>query len=63
MLEEELFHPFTALPWFRDARVSKVLNVELLGPDHWYWPELDIDLTAESIRHPEKYPLVSKLHC
>jgi hypothetical protein len=26
-----------------------------------YWPELDVDLAVESIRHPEKFPLVSKV--
>ena len=24
------------------------------------WPDLDIDLEVESIRHPELYPLVSR---
>ncbi len=61
LLEEELFLPFTDFPWFKDAQVSKILNVELSGPDHLYWPDLDIDLTVESIRHPEKYPLISRV--
>jgi hypothetical protein len=28
---------------------------------HLYWPDLDIDLAVESIRHPEKFPLVSRV--
>ena len=57
--EEELFLSFEHFPWFREAVVAKVLQVELLSPNHLYWPELDIDLDVESIRSPEKYPLVS----
>lgn len=58
--EEELFLPFRDFPWFEAAAVSAILNVQVAGPNHLYWPELDVDLTVESIRHPEKYPLVSK---
>jgi hypothetical protein len=28
--------------------------------DHLYWPTLDVDLSVESLRHPERYPLVSR---
>ena len=59
--EEELFLPYTEFPWFKHAQVSAILNVELTGPNHLYWPDLDVDLTLESIRNPEKYPLVSKV--
>ncbi len=58
--EEELFLPFVEFPWFESAPVSAILRVEVLGPEHLYWPDLDVDLTVESIRHPEKYPLISK---
>ena len=57
---EELFLPFEEFPWFREAKVSDVLNVQLPGPEHLYWPDLDIDLSVESIREPEKFPLVSE---
>ncbi len=59
--EEELFLPFQDFPWFEAAPVSAILRVEMLGPGHLYWPDLDVDLTIDSIVHPEKYPLVSKL--
>ncbi len=57
---EELFMPFSEFPWFRDAPIGKLLNVERPSPEHLYWPELDIDLAVESIRHPERFPLVSR---
>ena len=58
--DEELFLPFTEFPWFRDVAVGKILRVELLSPDHLYWPELDVDLAVESIKHPDHFPLVSQ---
>ncbi len=58
--DEELFVPFQGFPWFKDASVSEILNVECPRPDHLYWPDLDVDLAVDSIRHPEKFPLISK---
>lgn len=58
---EELFLPFAEFPWFRDAAIGKLLHVELPSPNHLYWPELDVDLAVESIRHPERFPLVSRV--
>lgn len=58
--EEELFVPFDEFPWFKEARVSAILHVEQPHPGHLYWPDMDIDLSLESIRHPERYPLLSK---
>ena len=58
--DEELFLPFDECPWFKDASVQAILNVEQQGPDHLHWPALDVDLALDSIRHPEKYPLISK---
>jgi hypothetical protein len=58
--ERELFLPFEQFPWFRDATIASVQNVEWPQPHHLYWPDLDIDLAVESIEHPERFPLVSK---
>ena len=58
--DEELFLPFSEFPWFRDVSIGKILHVELPSPNHLYWPELDIDLAVDSIRHPEQFPLVSR---
>ena len=59
--DKELFVPFREFPWFRDASVGAILNIELPHPGHLYWPDLDIDLAVESIEHPERFPLVSKV--
>jgi Protein of unknown function (DUF2442) len=58
---EELFLPFEQFPWFRDATVRQITRVELPSAHHLYWPDLDIDLAVESIRHPEKFPLISNV--
>ena len=57
---EELFVPFAEFPWFRDAPIGKLTDVELPSPHHLYWPALDIDLAVASIRHPDQFPLVSR---
>lgn len=55
----ELFVPFSKFPWFADASVAKILHVEWPGPDHLYWPELDVDLSVRSIERPEDFPLIA----
>ena len=57
---KELFLPFEQFPWFRDASVSAINNVTLPTPHHLYWPDLDLDLSVESIEHPERFPLIAK---
>ena len=58
--DKESFLPFEKFPWFRDASVGTIHNLELLNNHHPYWPELDIDLAVESIEHPERFPLIAK---
>jgi hypothetical protein len=59
--ERELFVPFRDFPWFKDASIGAITNVELPSPHHLCWPDLDVDLAVESIEHPEKFPLVSRV--
>ena len=59
--ERELFLPFEKFPWFRDAPIAKLLRVQRPSSHHLYWPDLDVDLAVESIEHPERFPLVSKV--
>jgi hypothetical protein len=58
--ERELFVPFAKFPWFQDASVADLCNVEWPQSHHLYWPSLDVDLAVESIEDPEKFPLVAK---
>lgn len=58
--EGELFLPYEDFPWFKDAPVAKILHVQEPTPGHYYWPDLDVDLTAEIIEHPDRFPLTAK---
>ncbi len=55
--DKELFMSYEDFPWFKDAPVGKILNIEQPHPGHFYWPDLDIDLTIEIIEHPGRFPL------
>lgn len=55
----ELFLSFTDFPWFADASIRDITNVEWPSEDHLYWPVLDVDLSVRSIEHPEEFPLKS----
>ena len=57
---EELLVPFAEFPWFRQATIGQLSAVEWPSENHLYWPQLDVDLSVESIRDPQAYPLVSK---
>ena len=57
---EEAFLPFDRFPWFRDASIREIAAVEWPSPNDLYWPALDVDLAFESVRHPDRYPLVSR---
>jgi len=51
---------YADFPWFKDVPVGRILNVEEPTPGHYYWPDLDIDLTEEIISHPERFPRKAK---
>jgi len=55
-----MFMSYDDFPWFRDQPVKNIFKVEEPSPGHYYWPELDVDLTHEMIDHPERFPLKAK---
>ncbi|HTA30529.1 MAG TPA: DUF2442 domain-containing protein [Candidatus Cybelea sp.] len=58
--EREHFLGFEEFPWFREASVSQIFNVEFSHGHHFYWPELDVDLDLDRIEHPENFPLLAR---
>ena len=56
----DYFLSYNRIPWMQDAPIRSVLNVQMSGTEAIEWPELDIDLEIDSLRHPERYPLVIK---
>ncbi len=59
--ESEKFVAFDLFPWFRDATVAQIVKLERPSQHQLYWPELDIDLSVDSLDHPERFPLISKM--
>jgi hypothetical protein len=53
--------PYEDFPWFKNATIADVTNVEEPHKGHFYWPDLDVDLTVDIIEHPERYPLKAKV--
>ncbi len=57
---QDYFVSFNRLPWLKDAPIMSALNVRLSGRDAIEWPDLDVDLEIDSLRYPERYPIVMK---
>ena len=55
---KEYFLPYEEYPWFKDARVCDILNVEFSHENHLHWPDLDVDLSLDMLEAPHKYPLI-----
>ena len=56
--DKEYFLPYEEFPWFRNATVGQIVKVELLHGDHLYWPDLDVDLSIDSLVNLESFPLI-----
>ena len=54
---KEMFMSYKDFPWFKDQTVKAIIHVEEQSPGHFYWPDIDVDLTCEIIEHPEQYLL------
>lgn len=59
--EKEYFLDFESYPWFKEAKVDQIFNVQLLHEHHLFWNELDIDLEVDALNQPDNYPLISKV--
>jgi len=57
--DRELYLRFDDFPWFREASIGALANIERPSARHLRWPQLDVDLTLDSIEDPSRYPLVS----
>jgi len=61
--DKELFMSYKDFPWFKGQTIENIINVEEQGDNHFYWPDIDVDLTIESIEHPERFPFIAKNAC
>ncbi|WP_008317475.1 DUF2442 domain-containing protein [Leptolyngbya sp. PCC 6406] len=58
--DREYFLPYDQFPWFKDAPIKHVFNLEEPHPGHLYWPDLDVDLSLDIIQHPERFLCIAK---
>ena len=57
---QDFFLSYNRIPWMRDASIKDVLDVQMCGDVAIEWPRLDVDLEIDSLRYPERYPLLIK---
>lgn len=60
VLGNDYFLSYNRVPWMKDAPVRDVLNVQMEGQYAINRSNLDVDLEIDSLKHPERYPLVMK---
>lgn len=58
VLGQDYFLSYNRVPWMRDATINEVLDVQMSGKNAIEWPKLEVDLEVESLKHPERYPLL-----
>lgn len=56
----DYFISYNRIPWMKNACISDALDVQMSGRNAIEWPKLDIDLEIDSLKHPERYPLIMK---
>ena len=52
---KELFISYDDFPWFKDQPIKTTLRVEEPSPGHFFWPDIDVDLTEAIIEHPDRF--------
>jgi len=57
----EVFASFREFPWFAEATIQQIADVQRPSPQHLHWPALDVDLAVESLDHPDRFPMVSRV--
>ena len=57
---KEFFMSYEDFPWFKNQTVQAIITVEEHSLGHFYWPDIDVDLTEEIIEYPQRFPLKAK---
>jgi len=59
--EKEYYLSYEDFPWFKNQTIRNISNVVEESAKHLYWPDIDVDLSYESIINPDQYPLKSTI--
>ena len=54
----ELFISYREYPFFCGASIKDIADVEEDSMENLHWSKLDIDIETDSLKNPEKYPLI-----
>lgn len=58
--DQEYFLPHEEYPFFKNATINDIYDVELLHGAHLYWSKLDVDLSVDILKNPHHFPLIAK---
>ena len=50
---------FEDYPIFQQSTVNQIHDFQQTF-DHFRWPELDVDIELDALKHPERFPLKFK---
>jgi len=53
----EFFLSYEQYPWFKDQPVKSIIHIQEPTQGHFYWPDLDVDLSVEILEDPTRFPL------
>jgi len=56
---EEFFLGYEEYPFFKNAKIPDVFDVELHHETHLHWPKLDVDLSTDILKNPHHFPLIA----
>ncbi len=56
---EEFFLAYEEYPFFKNATIPDIYNVELHHNHHLHWPSLDVDLSVAILKNPHQFPLIA----
>ena len=56
----DYFVSYNRIPGMKHACISDALDVKMSGRNSIEWTKLDVDLEIDSLKHPERYPLIMK---
>ena len=55
---DEFFLSYKEYPFFENAPIRAIAILEVDSQGNLHWPELDIDIEADTLNNPEDYPLI-----
>jgi hypothetical protein len=57
VMGREYYLDYKHFPWFRDATLRQIHDVQLVRRSYLRWPTLNVDLELDCLTDPQRYPL------